>query len=385
VAPRLRPPSGGPAGAVGSGRSVGTAREERRERALVRSEVRRARAAAMRRHPSGQLTAGVRVTPPAYVAPMDDHAHLPTGTDDRTATPPPTGRAAVPTGGRGAADGAAQPALPFDETADQPIPFRLTARARRVVAPQALPPLTVVPSATEPTARRWGGSLVSRPARDHDEDHGVGERPGDTRPARARALRRAGVGPAAIARKLEVDELLVRAWVGDTAVTPVAAPPAPQPATEHEETTGYALVRAAATEEARDLIRADAIFAAGLGLVAGVVATDLHAATFATSRPELAARIVAWLRERAGVEPGSLRIVLRLGTGVAGDLARHRWAETLGVPLAAVVHTRWHHAPAPDAVEALVRIPDPTVAATLAGWCDALLTPVGGHPADPSF
>ena len=316
---------------------------------------------------------------------MDDHAHLPTGTDDPATTPTPTGHAAASAGGRATADAAAQPALPFDETADQPIPFRLTARARRVVAPQALPPLTVVPNPADPTARRWGGTPVSRPARDHDEEPGVGERPGDTRPARARALRRAGVGPAAIARKLEVDELLVRAWVGDAVVTPTAAPPAPQTATEHEETTGYALARAAATEEARDLVRTDATFAAGLGLVAAVVATDLHAATFATSRPELAARIIAWLRERADVEPGSLRIVLRLGTGVAGDLARHHWAETLGVPVAAVVHTRWHHAPAPDAVEALVRIPDPTVAATLAGWCDALLTPVGDHRADPSF
>jgi hypothetical protein len=317
---------------------------------------------------------------------MDDHAHLPTGTADPAATPTPAGRAALPRDGRGATDGAAaQPALPFDEAADRPIPFRLTARARRVVAPQALPPLTVVPTSPEPTTRRWGGTLVARPERARDEEPGVGERPADTRPARARALRRAGVGPTAIARKLGVDELLVRAWVGDAVVTPTPAPPPPETATEHEETTGYALVRAAAAEEARELVRTDAAFAAGLGLVAAVVVADAHAATFATTRADLAARIIAWLRDRAGVEPGSLRIVLRLGTGVAGDLARHRWAETLGVPVAAVVHTRWHHAPVPAAIEALVRIADPTVAATLAGWCDALLEPAGGPSADPSF
>jgi hypothetical protein len=318
---------------------------------------------------------------------MDDHAHLPTGTDDPAATrTAAAGRAGVPRDGRTATDGtAAQPALPFDEAADHPIPFSLTARARRVVAPQALPPLTVVPSGPGSAARRWGGALAPRPARDRDDDPGVGDRPDDTRPARARALRRAGVGTAAIARKLEADELLVRAWVGDAVAAPAVVPERSEPATDHEETTGFALVRAAATEEARDLVRTDAAFAAGLGLVAAVVATDAHAATFATTRIDLAARIIAWLRDRAGVDPGALRVVLRHGTGVAGDLARHRWAETLGVPVAGVVHTRWHGAPSPDAVEALVRIPDPTTAATLAGWCDALLDPDGGASADLAF
>lgn len=323
---------------------------------------------------------------------MDEHAHLPTGTDAPVSASPtmPRGDAALPGDGQAAVSGrAAQPTLPFGEAADRPIPFSLTARARRVVAPQALPPLTVVPSAPAPATRRWDGALVPRPDRDQDDQGGVGERPGDTRPARARAMRRAGIGPAAIARKLQVDELLVRAWIGDAVASPIAAPARPaetalQPA-EHDDATGYALVRAAATEEARSLIETDAAFAAGLGLVAAVAATDTHAATFATTRAALAARIVAWLRDRADVDPGSLRVVLRLGTGVAGDLARHHWAQALGVPVASVVYTRWHQAPAPDAVEALVRIPDPTLAATLAGWCDALLTPVGDPPAEPAF
>jgi hypothetical protein len=387
VAPSLRPHPGATAGPVGSGRPTQGQHEDRRERAVARSEVRRARAAAMQRHPSGQLVSGPRVTPPAYGPSMDERAHLPTGTDDPVTTHSSAAeRAGPPRRGQAAADTtAAQPALPFDEAADRPIPFSLTARARRVVAPQALPPLTVVPSTREPVVRRWGGALTPRPDRALDDDAGVGERADDTRPARARALRRAGVGTAAIARKLEVDELLVRAWVGDAGAVPATAPASVEPAAEHEETTGFALVRAAATEEARGLIRTDATFAAGLGLVAAVIATDAHAATFATTRVELAARIVAWLRDRAGVDPSSLRVVLRLGTAVAGDLARHRWAERLGVPVSGVVPPRWRGAPAPEAVEALVRIPDPATAATLAGWCDALLEPDGGRSAEPSF
>jgi hypothetical protein len=389
VEPRPRPRFDPAARSGGSERPTQQQRAQRRERAVVRSEIRRERAAAMQRHPSGQPTTRTRVTPPAYVHPMDDHAHLPTGTDDlATARATAQGRAAPPGAPTPAEPSAAQPALPFDEAADRPIPFSLTARARRVVAPQALPPLTVVPSGPRRAARGWNGTLAPRPARDRDEGPGAAELPGDTRPARARALRRAGVGTAAIARKLAVDELLVLAWVGDAVVAPTAATAAPsttEPAPDHEETTGFALARAAAADEARELVRTDAAFAAGLGLVAAVVATDTHAATFATTRLELAARIIVWLRDRAGVEPGSLRVVLRLGAGAAGDLARHRWAETLGVPVTGVVHTRWHGAPAPDAVEALVRIPDPATAATLAGWCDALLDPTGGGSADPAF
>jgi hypothetical protein len=340
----------------------------------------------MQRHPSGQAVSRPDVTPPAYVHPMDDHAHLPTGTDDPTAArTAAAARGATTPGATAPPDAtAAQPPLPFDEAADRPIPFSLTARARRVVAPQALPPLTVVPGGPGRTARAWSGARAPRPDRDGGDRSGATELPDDTRPARARALRRAGVGTAAIARKLAVDELLVRAWVGDTVPAPTAAPE-PEPAVDREETTGFALARAAAADEARGLIRTDAAFAAGLGLIAAVVATDAHAATFATTRPALAARIIGWLRDRAGVDPGSLRVVLRLGSGVAGDLARHRWAESLGVPVSVVVHTRWHGAPAPDAVEALVRVPDPATAATLAGWCDALLDPTGGGVADRTF
>jgi hypothetical protein len=389
VAPTLRPHPGttGAAAATGSERApLGAGGERkaadariRRERAAARREVGRARAAAMQRHPSGRVASGSDVTPPSYVDSMDHDAHLPTGTDDAAAATRAT-RAAVAR--------AAQPALPFDDAADRPIPFSLTARARRVVAPQGLPPLTVVPSEPETPAPAHARTPQAHdrtsPPRRREDDDPPGERPGDTRPARARALRRAGVGPAAIARKLDVDELLVRAWVGDAVVAAVPAPPEQEPA-DDQEATAFALARAAATEEARGLVRTDAGFAAGLGLVAAVMATDPHAATFATTRPDLAARIIGWLCARAGVQPGALRVVLRLGPGVAGDLARHRWAEELGVPVAGVVHTRWHGAPAPDAVEALVRIPDPRVAATLAGWCDALLEPAGGDAADLPF
>lgn len=288
-----------------------------------------------------------------------------------------------------------QPALPlgltFDDGVDEPIGYTLTARARRQVAPDALPSLRVV----EPYGRG-------------DEPDGDLERPGDTRPSRARALRRAGVTPAEIAGQLEVDELVVRAWIGDVAVarrrTGVAGRPSVDavPAgrvvdagevaakagrsDEHERRrAAFQLARAAAAEEGRSRLD-DAAFVAGLGLVSGILSVDDHAATLTTARIEIAGRALRWLAEQAGLDTSRVRVVLRLGPDVAGDLARHRWATALGLPTGQVLHARWRGAPTGDAVEALVRLADPTAAATLAGWRDALLAgPADADAEDAGF
>jgi hypothetical protein len=331
---------------------------------------------------------------------MDRDTRTRTGTDDLPAAT--AGRSATAADRaplRDVAEQAAQQPLPFDDEADAPIPFALTARARRAVAPHALPPLAVVPDACapgttpavgstaaspSPAPARPAATLRAAPAVDPD---GAVDVPGDTRAARARALRRAGLGTGAIARQLQVDELLVRAWVGDplASADPHAAAGAVAATDDDRRSTALALVRAAAADEARELIRTDPGFAAGLGLLAALVSTDEHAVTLSTSRPAVAARAIAWLHERAGVQPGDVRVVLRLGHRAAGDLARHHWAELLGVPVGQVVHTRWRGAPAPEAAEALVRVADPELAATLAGWCDGLLDPHGHDPADVAF
>lgn len=400
--------------------------QERRARAARRAEVRRQRTAAMRRHPTGRASAcsGRDVTPPVYRVVMDTTTSsqpLPPapeadGVDTRAAglgVGPVAGGSARPgtSSAPGQAPVAAQPALPFGSGSDDPIPFSLTARARRVVAPDALPPLTIVsdeestqrtassPSArttspTRSTSSRAPGEQIAPlgrvPARERD---GSCETPSDTRASRARALRRAGLSVAHIARQLQVDELLVRAWVGEFATDVVATlvtaagdagiPPTVGPT--DEAALVPARVRSEAAAEARRRVVTDAAFAAGLGLVTGLATTDVHAVTITAGRPQLAARALAWLRDEGHGRQDALRVVLRLGAGVAGDLARHRWAELLGVPVGHVVHTRWRGAPGPDAVEALVRIADPQLAATLAGWSDALLEPHGGEIADPSF
>jgi len=277
--------------------------------------------------------------------------------------------------------------LPFRDEADEPVPFALTARARREVAPEDLPSLTVL---------RGGTGTV--------DDGGDLDAPGDTRPARARALRRAGLGVQAIAEKLDTDELTVRAWVGDVVVHPRARRPgsgggrrsrrdaaaprvqtARQGPADGEERT-FELARASARQEIERRLETDAAFAAGLGLVAALAQIDPHAVTAVSDRQDVAARAVAWFRDELEVDTGRIRVILRVGSGVAGDLARHGWAGRLELPVEQVSHTRWRGAVTPDRVEALVRVADPVAAATLAGWCDALLAPDDDRgPADVAF
>jgi hypothetical protein len=295
---------------------------------------------------------------------------------------------------------APQPVLPFDDAGDEPIAYSLTARARRTVAPDSLPPLAVV-----------GRPAVPSHATAAAVDDGDLERPGDTRPARARALRRAGLSRGEIAVQLDVDPLLVDVWTADVhrsarraprrrgpapAVAEAArahaeaapaprdtapsgtAPTAPRVPTARERDeaeTAFALARADAARSGRSRLGVEADLAAGVGLLLGVARTDAHAITVTVPSTALAAHLVRWITHHLGVPADEVRVVLRLGPRVAGDLARHRWAKELGVPAERIAHARWRGAPTDDAEEAVLRIADPTAAATLAGWCDALVTP----------
>lgn len=262
-----------------------------------------------------------------------------------------------------------QQPLPFDDEADRPVPFALTARARRAVAPAEVPDLSVV-----------------RPVEDGPEDGAVDD-PGDTRPARARALRRAGTPVARIARVLEVDELVVRAWLGDLAGRGAAGRTVALVPTDRGEARGarvFEQARAQAQATAADRLAGDAAFAAGLGLVTGIADVDEHSVSVRSDDPRVAATVVRWLLASTAAAPARFRVVLRLHPEAAADLARHRWAEALRLPVEQVAHTRTREA-RPGAEEALVRIADPAVAGTVSGWAQALLEPTSPEPVDAAF
>ena len=263
-----------------------------------------------------------------------------------------------------------QQPLPFDDESDRPVPYALTPRARREVAPQDVPDLAV----------------VSRPDAVGDAPGSLDE-PGDTRPSRARALRRAGMPVSAIARTLETDELVVRAWLGDLAGRAApgrpdtlegATAPASSPALTFERAREHA--RATAAER----IEQDPSFAAGLGLVAGIADVDEHSVGVSTDDPRVAATIVGWLLRYTDATPGRVRVVLRLAPTTAADLARHRWAEAMGLPLEQIAHTR-SRATVAGREQALVRLADPEVAGAVTGWSQALLDPPAPEPLDAAF
>lgn len=263
---------------------------------------------------------------------------------------------------------AEQGTLPLETAADEPIGFALTARARRAVAPDSLPALEVLPE-------RDGGA-------DPDEPGPLVIEPGDTRPARARALRRAGTPLDRIARELDVDELMVRAWCGDIgasrrrrlAVVERPAEPAAPDTVDVPATPDTDAIRASARDDARERLDGPTVaFVGGLGMTLARTEISPHAALVTVSDQPVAAATVRWLLDHAGVDPRRLRVVLRLAPELAADVSVHAWASALEMEPERVVHTRWRAAPTPDAVEAMIRVADPAAAARLAGWRDALL------------
>jgi hypothetical protein len=268
--------------------------------------------------------------------------------------------------------------LPFDDESERPIDLVLTARARRVVAPEALPRLRVV---DEGDRTRGAAPAVGRAQVEGDTSPGEAEPfdPRDTRPARARALRRAGLSAADIASQLDVDVLLVEAWIDDVSTRGRRSrsgrrrSAAPRTAREKSPTDpAWGEARTLARGEAHARLATDASFALGLGLLAGCATVDTHAVTIRIGDAQRGSRLLTWLRASLGVPDNRIRVVLRFGPTVAGDLARHRWAKTLAVDIGAVALSRWAAPPATDAVEALIRIGEPTVTAQVAGWLDAL-------------
>ena len=334
----------------------------------------------------GRWTARSGVTPPAYGHTMMNETRHDESRHDESVLP---GQQTLPfaeTGADGSIGHAARGAQgTYDDTGgsvapDEPIDFALTAAAHRVVTSDGPPPLTVAP---DPSVDDPG---FDAPGFDD---------PGDTRPSRARALRRAGLSVTAIADQLGVDELIARAWVDDVAAAPppasrrrqlrpgAAAPPSVDVAADGDD-VGLQLVRAQASRDALPRLADDPGFALGLGLLTALRSPDGASLTLTTADERLAGRIVAWLRAYAGLTDTDLRVVLRLGRDVAGDLARSRWADALDLPADRIAAARTRGVLAVDEIEALLRIVEPSLAATVVGWCDAV-TAAEDASADVAF
>ncbi len=278
--------------------------------------------------------------------------------------------------------GGVQGMLPLDLDPDEPVPFRLTPKARRAVAPHTLPTLEVVtpPSAPAAPAEVDPDHVVEVP-QDLDDPH-------DPRSARARALRRGGMAVGDIARRLDVDELAVRTWTGDLDLTGRRRPrlravhdthrspasPAAEPTDERlaRHHAAFARARREAADEAPGRL-SDPSFVRGLALTVAAAEIDEHALLVSVRDRDVARTVRAWLVDHAGLDARDLRVVVRLGATAGADLVLQRWADALDLPPERLARTHWRSAPSEDAVEVLLRVPDAHVAARVAGWRDALL------------
>lgn len=238
-----------------------------------------------------------------------------------------------------------QPTLPFPESAlDAPISYGLTARARRLLVPSTLPDLTVLP-----------GNVKERSSPDRF----------DTRPARARALRRSGRNLREIAAELEVDEELASDWT--LGVVPVALRLRNRRSTSRVR---HGREGVSADLEQRAAGVDDELAAASLLL--GLAEVTPYAIALVTTNPAVARAVIRWLRSRIGVQAARLRITLATGPAVARDMAAHQWAELTGIPRQQVLATPWRDTPDRAAVRGTLRVADRHAAALVASWRAAL-------------
>jgi hypothetical protein len=256
--------------------------------------------------------------------------------------------------------GAVPIALPFDDEGDAPVPFTLTAAARRAIDPQDVPSLRVVPD-------RPHDPSIEVPRADAPRlEAPRSEAPDDLRPAQARALRRSGMRVATIAAAMGVEAALVTAWTSDVAP-------------HREQRTSPRQVRAPGRRtvgrpaSARAVLGHEHVAAAGLAVALARVDADGSALTLVDDRPAVLGAALAAIGAEVSVAPASVRVAVRAGTGIAADRLQADLLRNLGVPQDRILVGRWHEAADPDAVEIRVRVAELGAVRVVDAWAAVLM------------
>jgi len=221
--------------------------------------------------------------------------------------------------------------LPFDDGADEAVPFVLTAAAHREVLGRQVPQLAAVgaaaPSAVGPV-----------------EDGTDREDPVDTRRAQARALLRSGMPHATIAAALGVDDAVVERWTTDlqdelarrrrraarrsgagAAGTSLEAVPS-----ERASTAAAAAARGEGPREGSD----ERLLP---GLAFAIAEVEDDTVTFIHDRVEPVAMLLDALRSQGELPVARLRVAVRLAPDLPADRTRSMLAGRLGVDPATIV------------------------------------------------
>lgn len=267
-------------------------------------------------------------------------------------------------------NGAVTQAILFDldDGVDEPVPYTLTARGRRLVDPTA-PDLRVVPDADDQaaagdvTGERAGGGARGQMdpggslARVHDE---LRDLDGPTH-ARVRALRRAGTATTSIQSRLDLDPLSLDVFM--------ASPPV-------VEAGGVGTGRRGAPGPRHRTRDADVVTrdATALALLAAIGTVDQAGVAFTTNRIAVAAMLSGWLRHDLDVRAAAIRVVVRVADPGTADLVAAAWADRMGIGRDRVATVDWRTAPGPRDVQAMARVTDRALgidlSARLAMWPD---------------
>lgn len=277
-----------------------------------------------------------------------------------------------------------------DDRWNEPVPFHLSARGRRLVDPST-PDLRVVtgpdgrgprdsaPAAVPPDTSR-GRRVADRGAAGPDDARVDAELEGIDGPdhARVRALRRAGTAAARIAAQVDLEPLTLAVFrATDPPVSPTVVAPGSggRERTATDASTGLArqadagVGSAVATASATPVAPA-ARDAAALALIAAVGEVDATGLGVTTNRIVVAAALVSWLRQDRGVRSAAMRVVLRVADVATADLVAAAWADRLGLGRDRVATVAWRTAPGPRDVQAVIRVTDRGLASDLASRLD---------------
>lgn len=230
---------------------------------------------------------------------------------------------------------------------DQPVPFSLTARGRRVVDPE-VPDLRVVPD------------VEDGPGRDRRRDRRVDQQLAATDGAlhaRVRALRRAGADRTDIAERLDLEPLAVAVLDADDEPVPV----------DGGASGDHVGERSVARHDGASRHHVEAV-----SVLATIGEVDDAGVTATTTRISVVALLVSWLREDLDVRAGAIRIVLRVADEATADVVARAWADRLGLGRDRVSTVPWRRAAGPRDVQAVLRVNGRALAtdlrADLAAW-----------------
>ena len=259
--------------------------------------------------------------------------------------------------------------LPFDDGADEAVPFVLTAAAHREVLGRDAPPLVAVGGSGQPSSGQPSSgqpSSVGSGKAEAPGDGRSGEEVVDTRRVQARALLRSGMPVPTIAAALGTDAATVEGWTADLVDELARRRHRSERRAWQRRVASVAGSVPTSPVDPRSTERDRLI----PGLAYAIAEVGEDGVAFVHDRVETVAMLLGALREELELADRRVRVAVRLSLDLPADRMRRELAERLGVDAATITVGRSGPGGRGN-VELRVDVLDPAAARVVAGWCDA--------------